>query len=124
MISSGGSSLRCTARLQGSPRLAWLPLALRARGPGASPRTPAQRLAEPACALSFDADLHAIEAFLGSPTVLDLSPAADPSLWRALAARGYALRQFQQMWFRTLDGCGFRVAYPKVEMVRMARSGA
>jgi GNAT superfamily N-acetyltransferase len=49
-----------------------------------------------------DADLAAIEAFLGSPTVLELSPAADPGLWPLLARRGYRLHQFQQLWVRSL----------------------
>ena len=47
-------------------------------------------------------DLAAIEGFLGSPTVLELSPGADPSLWPLLAARGYRLQQFQQLWCRSL----------------------
>ncbi len=44
------------------------------------------------------ADLTAIEAFLGAPTVLELSPGADPSLWPLLAERGYRVQQFQQLW--------------------------
>jgi GNAT superfamily N-acetyltransferase len=44
------------------------------------------------------ADLTAVETFLGSPTVLELSPGADPSLWPLLAERGYRLQQFQQLW--------------------------
>lgn len=48
------------------------------------------------------ADLTAVEAFLGSPTVLELSPGADPSLWLLLAERGYRLQQFQQLWTRSL----------------------
>jgi GNAT superfamily N-acetyltransferase len=49
-------------------------------------------------------ELEAVEAFLGSPTILELSPAADPSLWPLLARRGYRLHQFQQLWVRALDG--------------------
>lgn len=49
-----------------------------------------------------EADLSAVEAFLGSPTVLELSPAADPGLWPLLADRGYRLHQFQQLWTRSL----------------------
>lgn len=49
-----------------------------------------------------EADLSAVEAFLGSPTVLELSPGADPSLWPLLARRGYRLHQFQQLWARLL----------------------
>lgn len=49
-----------------------------------------------------EADLSAVEAFLGSPTVLELSPGADPSLWPLLATRGYRLHQFQQLWVRSL----------------------
>ena len=63
-----------------------------------------------------DADLQAIEAFLGFPTVLELSPAADPSLWPTLAGRGYALQQFQQMWVRTLEGCDTEPAAPAIRM--------
>ncbi|MBK8573259.1 MAG: GNAT family N-acetyltransferase [Holophagaceae bacterium] len=48
-----------------------------------------------------DAELAAVEAFLGVPTVLELSPAADPSLWSLLAERGYRLQQFQQLWVRS-----------------------
>jgi GNAT superfamily N-acetyltransferase len=47
-------------------------------------------------------DLEAVEAFLGTPTVLELSPGADPSLWALLARRGYRLHQFQQLWVRPL----------------------
>ena len=47
-------------------------------------------------------DLAAAEAFLGSPTVLELSPGADPALWPLLAERGYRLQQFQQLWLRPL----------------------
>jgi len=49
-----------------------------------------------------ESDLIAVEAFLGSPTVLELSPGADPSLWPQLAVRGYRLHQFQQLWVRDL----------------------
>ena len=49
-----------------------------------------------------EADLVMVEAFLGSPAVLELSPAADPSLWPLLARRGYRLHQFQQLWVRSL----------------------
>ena len=48
-------------------------------------------------------DLEAVEAFLGSPTVLEVSPGADPGLWPLLAARGYRVHQFQQQWVRSLD---------------------
>lgn len=47
-------------------------------------------------------ELETVEAFLGSPTVLELSPGADPSLWPLLARRGYRLHQFQQLWVRSL----------------------
>jgi GNAT superfamily N-acetyltransferase len=49
-------------------------------------------------------ELEAVEALLGAPTVLELSPAADPALWPLLARRGYRLHQFQQLWVRTLVG--------------------
>jgi len=50
------------------------------------------------------ADLAAIEAFLGAPTVLELSPGAHPSLWPLLAERGYRVHQLQQLWTRSLGG--------------------
>ena len=56
-----------------------------------------------------EVDLKAVEAFLGSPTVLELSPCADASLWTQLAERGYRLHQFQQLWTRPLPGLGERV---------------
>jgi GNAT superfamily N-acetyltransferase len=49
-------------------------------------------------------ELAEVEAFLGSPTVLELSPAADPELWPLLASRGYRLHMFQQLWVRPLEG--------------------
>ncbi|WP_243287523.1 GNAT family N-acetyltransferase [Geothrix terrae] len=48
-------------------------------------------------------ELEAVEAFLGVPTVLELSPGADPSLWSLLARRGYRLHAFQQLWVRSLE---------------------
>ncbi len=51
-----------------------------------------------------EAQLAEVEGFLGSPTVLELSPAADPELWPLLARRGYRLHMFQQLWTRTLEG--------------------
>ncbi|WP_243316932.1 GNAT family N-acetyltransferase [Geothrix paludis] len=48
-------------------------------------------------------ELEAVEAFLGVPTVLELSPGADPSLWPLLARRGYRLHAFQQLWVRSLE---------------------
>lgn len=53
--------------------------------------------------LSVD-ELITVEAFLGQPTVLELSPGADPDLWPLLAERGYRLQQFQQLWVRPLAG--------------------
>ncbi|GLH74206.1 hypothetical protein GETHLI_27080 [Geothrix limicola] len=49
-----------------------------------------------------EAELVAVEAFLGVPTVLELSPGADPGWWSLLAQRGYRLHQFQQLWTRAL----------------------
>lgn len=65
-------------------------------------------------------ELVAIEAFLGSPTVMELSPAADPSLWPLLARRGYRLHQFQQLWLRPLAGA---VGPPSSPVVRIASAG-
>jgi GNAT superfamily N-acetyltransferase len=47
-------------------------------------------------------DLVCLETFLGTPTVLELSPAADAALWPLLATRGYRLHQFQQLWVHDL----------------------
>ena len=69
------------------------------RGPG-HPLNQALGLVE---ALSQD-DLQELESFLGDPTVLELSPAADPGLWPLLAQRGYRLQQFIQLLARPLDG--------------------
>jgi GNAT superfamily N-acetyltransferase len=49
-------------------------------------------------------ELAEIEAFLGAPTVLELSPGADSTLWPLLARRGYRLHQFQQQLSRALEG--------------------
>jgi GNAT superfamily N-acetyltransferase len=49
-----------------------------------------------------EGELEAVEHFLGNPTVLELSPAADPALWALLARRGYRVHQFQQLWVRQL----------------------
>lgn len=65
------------------------------RGPG-HPLNQALGLTEPLA----EADLVAVEGFLGEPTVLELSPGADPGLWPLLARRGYRLHQFQQLWVR------------------------
>lgn len=67
------------------------------RGPG-HPLNQALGLVDPVSA----EDLAQIEAFLGAPTVLELSPAADPALWPLLAARGYRVRQFQHLLTRPL----------------------
>lgn len=50
-----------------------------------------------------EAELEAVEAFLGAPTVLELSPGADPGFWPLLARWGYRLHQFQQQLARQLD---------------------
>lgn len=49
-----------------------------------------------------EAELEAVERFLGSPTVLELSPGADAGLWTLLSRRGYRVHQFQQLWSRKL----------------------
>jgi len=67
-----------------------------------------------------EAELAAVEAFLGAPTVLELSPAADPSLWPLLAGRGYRLQQFQQLWVRSL--ASVEVAVPSAR-IRIADVG-
>ena len=50
-----------------------------------------------------EADLEKVEAQLGFPTVLELTPGADAGLWPLLAARGYRVHQFQQQLTRHLD---------------------
>ena len=50
-----------------------------------------------------ESELAAVEAFLGAPTVLELSPAADSELWPLLARRGYRLQMFQQLWVNFLE---------------------
>lgn len=62
-------------------------------------------------------ELIGVEAFLGSPTVLELSPAADPSLWSLLASRGYRLQHFQQLWSRSLLDLAVR---PPSALIRIA----
>lgn len=64
-------------------------------------------------------ELEAVEAFLGAPTVLELSPGADPALWLLLARRGYRLQQFQQLWVKALPGA----ALPLPSAVRVAGAG-
>ncbi len=53
-----------------------------------------------------ESELRDAEAMLAgtsaSPVVLEVSPAADPELWPLLAARGYRVQQFQQLWSREL----------------------
>jgi len=52
-------------------------------------------------------DLDPIEALLGEgghPVVLEATPAANPSLFVLLAARGYRIRAFQQVLARAVDG--------------------
>ncbi len=79
------------------------------RGP-AHPLNQALGLVEPVS----EPELEAVEAFLGAPTVLELSPGADPGLWPLLARRGYRLQVFQQLWVRELSG--LRSADPEVEL--------
>lgn len=67
------------------------------RGPG-HPLNQALGLVDPLT----EAELEAAEAFLGRPTVLELSPGAAPELWALLGRRGYRLHSFQQLWERCL----------------------
>jgi GNAT superfamily N-acetyltransferase len=67
-------------------------------------------------------DLVAVETFLGSPTVLELSPGADPSLWPLLAGRGYRLHQFQQLWVRALTGDGGWLSSPQVRIAEVSEA--
>ncbi len=63
-------------------------------------------------------DLEAVEAFLGAPTVLELSPGAEASLWPLLAARGYRVHQFQQLWVRPLSPAGEPVQKADIRVAR------
>lgn len=69
------------------------------RGPG-HPLNQALGLTAPIT----EPELEAVEKFLGSPTVLELSPGADGELWSLLSRRGYRVHQFQQLWARPLAG--------------------
>jgi len=69
-----------------------------------------------------EAELAEVEAFLGSPTVLELSPAADPSLWPLLASRGYRLQQFQQLWVRPLASVADMISATKVRIAEAAEA--
>jgi len=69
-----------------------------------------------------EAELAAVEAFLGVPTVLELSPAADPSLWPLLAGRGYRLQQFQQLWVRSLPSAAGMVSSPQIRIAETAEA--
>jgi len=64
-----------------------------------------------------EAEVENIERFLGSPTVLELSPAADPSLWPLLARRGYRVHQFQQLWVTALRPASPRADTPSIRPV-------
>ncbi len=50
-----------------------------------------------------EADLDRLEAILGAPTTVELSAGADPSVAALLAARGYRVHMFQQVWLRDLS---------------------
>ncbi len=69
-----------------------------------------------------EAELAAVEAFLGDPTVLELSPAADPSLWPLLAARGYRLQTFQQLWVRSLSPGDECLPAPEIRVAGVAEA--
>ena len=68
------------------------------RGP-AHPLNQALGLVDPIA----EQELIQVEAFLGEPTVLELSPGADAALWPLLARRGYRVQQFQQLWVRAVE---------------------
>lgn len=66
-----------------------------------------------------EAHIEAVERFLGAPTVLELSPAADPHLWPLLAKRGYRVHQFQQLWVRSLTDAGGSSTPPSVRVAEV-----
>ncbi len=58
-------------------------------------------------------ELERLEAFFevrGSPTLIDLCPLADPSIFELLGLRGYRLREFSNMLVRPLREGGIRPA--------------
>ncbi|WLT32672.1 GNAT family N-acetyltransferase [Geothrix sp. PMB-07] len=65
-----------------------------------------------------ESELSSVEAFLGAPTVLELSPGAHASLWPLLAQRGYRLHQFQQLWTRPLEGVEPTLPLVGIRLVR------
>ncbi len=69
-----------------------------------------------------EAELEAVEGLLGSPTVLELSPAADPGLWPILARRGYRLHQLQQLWARSLEPLDPLPEFPGIRVADPAES--
>ena len=67
-------------------------------------------------------DLESLEALLGRgghPVVVELTPGAEEGLAGRLGRRGYVIRQFQQVWWRTLGATGPAAPAGPVE-VRMA----
>ncbi len=68
------------------------------------------------------AQLDRLEAVLGAPTVVELAAGADPSAAALLAARGYRIQAFQQVWMRDLDPAERFILPPEVE-VRPFRPG-
>jgi hypothetical protein len=63
-----------------------------------------------------EAELNGIEAFFrsrGAPVSFELSPLADPELFRALGSRGYRITEFNNVLARRLQGVGI-VFTPRV----------
>ncbi|HXC16523.1 MAG TPA: GNAT family N-acetyltransferase [Holophagaceae bacterium] len=87
------------------------------RGAG-HPLNQALGLVEP---ISED-ELAEVEAFLGHPVVLELSPSADIALWPLLAARGYRVHQFQQQLTRTLETLGPADSRFEIRLIRPGES--
>ena len=83
---------------------------------GGHPLNQALGLVEPIS----ETELDEVEAFLGNPVVLELSPGADEGLWPLLASRGYRVHQFQQQHTRGLGA--LESPDPQVE-IRSIRSG-
>jgi GNAT superfamily N-acetyltransferase len=88
------------------------------RGPG-HPLNQALGLVDPVT----EPALEEAEAFLGAPTVLELSPGADPELWALLGRRGYRLHSFQQLWERRLASFAPRSVAESGREVRAASPG-
>jgi GNAT superfamily N-acetyltransferase len=61
-------------------------------------------------------DLDCLEAFLGPNPVVEVTPGAAEGTLALLQARGYGLRQFQQVWYRDLAELPVLARLPELEI--------